>query len=509
MSNITVSSLNVRGLGNNEKRREVFQWLRKKNFSIYMLQEAHCTERSSGTWAAEWGYTAFFSGLASNKAGVAILLNNNFTFNVLKQICDKEGRYIIIDLEVDELTLAICNIYAPNKDDPNFFQNVSEELSRFKCQEIILAGDFNLVMDVAKDKKGGKSMTHRNSLKVIQNIRDNFDLTDIWRDLNPEERRYTWRQNKPEIRCGLDFFLISVSLPGRILKADILPGYKTDHSLCNIVINYRTQHRGPGFWKLNSSLLGEIDYVNDIKSTIAETVDQYNNDETVDEVLLWEMIKLQIRDTSIKYSKAKTKKMKSKEADIESEIAALERQFESSTNNDKEVLAEQLRVKKIELENIIEYKTKGAIIRSKARWYNEGEKNNKYFLNLENRHCQKKTIMQIKTKDGVSLTNDPDILKECNSFYGDLYTSKQTKITGNLEKMFFGQEHPNLNEVDRDKCEGLLTEKECLEAVKSMESGKSPGTDGLPAEFYKSFLERYISLSYKFLIEVFTKENWR
>ena len=149
------------------------------------------------------------------------------------------------------------------------------------------------------------------------------------------------------------------------------------------------------------------------------------------------MIKLQIRDTSIKYSKAKTKKMKSKEADVESEIAALERQFESSTNNDKEALAEQLRVKKIELENIIEYKTKGAIIRSKARWYNEGEKNNKYFLNLENRHCKKKTIMQIKTKDGVSLTNDPDILKECNSFYGDLYTSKQTKITGNLEKNVF------------------------------------------------------------------------
>ena len=53
-----------------------------------------------------------------------------------------------------------------------------------------------------------------------------------------------------------------------------------------------------------------------------------------------------------------------------------------------------------------------------------------------------------------------------------------------LGKLFFGQEHPKLNEVDRDKCEGLLTEKECLEAVKSMESGKSPGTDGLPAEFY-------------------------
>ena len=32
-----------------------------------------------------------------------------------------------------------------------------------------------------------------------------------------------------------------------------------------------------------------------------------------------------------------------------------------------------------------------------------------------------------------------------------------------------------------------MTEKECLEALKTMESGKSPGTDGLPAEFYKVF----------------------
>ena len=248
-------------------------------------------------------------------------------------------------------------------------------------------------------------------------------------------------------------------------------------------VNLHTNPRGPGFWKLNSSLLGEIDYVNDIKSTIAKTVHQYENDETVDEVLLWEMIKLQIRDTSIKYSKAKTKKMKYKEADVEREIATLEREFESFSNNDKEALAKQIRLKKMELENIIEYKTKGAII----RWYNEGEKNNKYFLNLENRHCKRKTIMQIKTKDGVNITNDSDILRECNSFYNELYTSKITKRTENLEELFFDQEHPKLNQIDKENCEGLLTEKECLEAVKSMELGKSPGTDGLPAEFYKVF----------------------
>ena len=235
-------------------------------------------------------------------------------------------------------------------------------------------GDFNLVFDVLKGKKDGKPTTHQNSLKMVQHFWNNLDLTDIWRDLNPEERRYTWRQNKPEIHCRLDCFLVSVSVAGRVLKCDILPGYKRDHSLCNIEINFYTNPRGPGFWKLNSSLLGEIDYVNDIKSSIAKTVHQYENDKTVDEVLLCEMIKLQIRDTSIKYSKAKTKKMKYKKADVEREITTLEREFESFSNNDKESLAEQIRLKKMELENIIEYKTKGAIIRSQSRWYNEGEK---------------------------------------------------------------------------------------------------------------------------------------
>ena len=36
-------------------------------------------------------------------------------------------------------------------------------------------------------------------------------------------------------------------------------------------------------------------------------------------------------------------------------------------------------------------------------------------------------------------------------------------------------------------CEGEFTENECLQAQKSMENSKSPGDDGIPAEFYKMF----------------------
>ena len=45
-----------------------------------------------------------------------------------------------------------------------------------------------------------------------------------------------------------------------------------------------------------------------------------------------------------------------------------------------------LQTKNLELEKIIEYRTKGSILRARCRWHNEGEKNTKYFLNLEKRH---------------------------------------------------------------------------------------------------------------------------
>ena len=44
-----------------------------------------------------------------------------------------------------------------------------------------------------------------------------------------------------------------------------------------------------------------------------------------------------------------------------------------------------------------------------------------------------------------------------------------------------------LDEDHKKSCEGLLTENECLAALKSFQKNKTPGTDGLTAEFYIFF----------------------
>ena len=123
---------------------------------------------------------------------------------------------------------------------------------------------------------------------------------------------------------------------------------------------------------------------------------------------------------------------------------------------------------KLELERIVEYQTKGAILRSKSRWYNEGEKNTKYFLNLEKRHCKQATISQLRTNDQKCIFTDKEILSECKTFYKDLYTSKAGE--DDIEAFPFppNPEEKTLKAEERAFCEGLINEEECLQ-VKRLE----------------------------------------
>ena len=143
--------------------------------SVYFIQEAHCTEDSIHDWRAEWGYQALFSCCSSNKAGVAILFNNNFNFQLSKAYIDPKGRFIICDLTTNGQCITLATLYAPNEDDPNFFTSVFSQLLDFKSEEIIVGGDFNLVLDVDKVKKGGLARTHKKSREVITNFFENLD----------------------------------------------------------------------------------------------------------------------------------------------------------------------------------------------------------------------------------------------------------------------------------------------------------------------------------------------
>ena len=130
--------------------------------------------------------------------------------------------------------------------------------------------------------------------------------------------------------------------------------------------------------------------------------------------------------------KGKSHASKQKEYLLEKEVLALERKLEENnpTEPHREIMQTELRIKKQQLEEIIGSKTQGAIIRSKVKQYNEGERNTKYFHSLEKRHFNSKTIRNL-TDNGTRISTDVEILQEAKNYYESLYISFTNKETSN------------------------------------------------------------------------------
>ena len=144
------------------------------------------------------------------------------------------------------------------------------------------------------------------------------------------------------------------------------------------------QKRGKGTWKFNNGLLNDKTYVNLIKSTILKVLQEVHFD---DKNLLWEYLKCQIRSDTIIYSGQKAKQRRQRERELVDKLEDMEKKLD---NNESSYVEYQS--VKTEWENLQNEKIQGAMIRSKSKWVEYGEKNSKYFLNLEKRNYSTKYI---------------------------------------------------------------------------------------------------------------------
>ena len=135
ITDLKVCSINVRGLGEQLKRREIFNRLRAKKYSIYLLQETHSSENTNPVWSSEWSLKSLFTSYSTSSGGVAILFNNNdFTFQLQRSFLDNAGWFIICDIKTNEKLITLATIYAPNEDDPGFFWKIPRSPQRFSVR---------------------------------------------------------------------------------------------------------------------------------------------------------------------------------------------------------------------------------------------------------------------------------------------------------------------------------------------------------------------------------------
>ena len=284
------------------------------------------------------------------------------------------------------------------------------------------------------------------------------------------------------MQSRLDYWLISSALQSQISNTNIKPAFGSDHSLLTLEIElHETPKRGKGTWKFNNQLLIDKQYVKQIRNTISMINKEVKFD---NKNLFWEYLKCQIRTDTMICAGKKAKEQRQKEKELTQKIEELEHNVTSNKNEHLEY--QQL---KSECESIRMNKSNGIIIRSRAKWVEYGEKNLKYFLNLEKRNYNNKFIRKLITADEKEITNPSEILQEQFRFYADLYQTKlknQSKAAG--KNVFLDNTSiPELTQTDKDICDSPLTVTDLTNALKDMANDKSPGVDGFSTNFYKYF----------------------
>ena len=523
-SSFKILSFNANSIGRNPKRQTVFHHLKKKNPDIIIACDTRICKSIENAIREEWGGNCVFNSFSSQARGVAIFIKKNFPVTILDKFCDTNGNILAILLNYEDKRLLLEGLYGPNSDEPAFYSELAfKKILDWAPEYSIFAGDFNLVLDPNIDTKNYLHINNPNAMDELKSKMQTFNLIDIWRELHPSDRTYTWQKYNANKCSRLDFFLISSSLLPFIKNAEIIPGFCSDHSGITLEVDFSRFQRGKGFWKFNTSLLKEAEYVELVKDTIKRVVAQYaiidedpdfyinatseilnnfyetSSPETLQHVTLkinpeafLDVLFLEIRRVTISFSSVRKKEKFAKELSILSEIEVLEKEVAAATADSFQQINEKLAARKIELEDLYSYQAEGAAIRARARFQCEGEKPTKLFCSLEKHNAVQKHIPKLEVENNGHksiLTEQSEVESEIYNYYQKLFTEKPVEIS-EIDDFFTPEMRvtlPKISEKQKAKMEGLLTLDELTRYLKKTKNNVSPGSTGFSNEFFKFF----------------------
>lgn len=480
-SDISFSSLNCRGLKDSVKRKAIFLFCKSQKSHCFFLQETHSELADVTFWKKQWGDVMLFSHGSNRSAGVAICMNK-CPGKIITHRADVNGHWLAVVLYLDEIFFILVNVYGYNVQTQNkgLLETITNVISDLKTSYptdyILIGGDFNMSPDEYMDRQPSKfDISHANS--IIQHFCLSIGLIDIWRNLNPTARHFSWFKPNATSKSRIDYWLGSESLSSNATKCNISGAPLTDHCVINLILEQRNKPCNTrGYWKFNADLLNHTDFCTYIKKIIAEF-----KVKKMPSGIKWEYLKHKLREYSMTFSKNLMKKKRKKEFQLIQDINKCCCQPNMS-DEDKEKL--------IKLHSILDEfyikKAKGAYVRSRAKWLEEGEKNSSYFINLEKRRQEKNSINSLIVNQ-VEQLNHNLIVKEVFKFYSNLYSSSFSSVNSNSFFQMLKNNIPSIDSVFKELCDSDLTLQELDAAIKQSRPGKSPGPDGLTTDFYNFF----------------------
>ncbi len=501
---LSVFSLNARGLRQNIKRKALFLFAKQQRADFSFFQETHSVKNDTQFWKAQWGGDTWLSHGSERAAGTTIL-KNSFAGDILHSEGDPKGHFLILVINIIDTVILLVNTYRYNsKSENDTLLDVLEPcflhwLSKYPNAMIVMGGDFNIALDGLQDRWPPR--TNYTAASNLIQFMHKFNITDIWRQKNPDVSSYTWSNKACTRLSQIDFWLVSTCFDSSVINVNILTTPLTDHKAISIQIslNPNITHRS-SYWKLNSSILKHDDVCKNVHSLI----DRFWRKAVLDKEFCsnWELLKFELSKFLKAYESSIVKAKKAEEENLISEITSI-------TQNIPGNLTESEHQHLINLQNklgdIYRLKAEGAFVRSRKRWLEEGELNTAYFFQLKKFHAKNNTIQKLNI-DG-DITDDPrKIAKFCSDFYTKLYESKYSEESTNQFLRSLTETKCIATDL-KEYCDKPLTLQEVISAIEHLKTNKSPGTDGITSEFYNAFSKQFAPFLLGLFLECIGNES--
>ena len=508
---IKIATLNVRGksfANGKSKYKNLTTIIRKSKIAILAVQETRLDENAAALLQQQNPKIIIENnGTSTNKEGVGFIINKDLLKNKKwKHTILIPGRASRLEIDwTEDNGLDLIVIYAPNETNEKiqYFKTLEKEIDKIKdWSSPILLGDFNFVED-AIDR-----LPHREDdkriLDAFNHLKTKMKWIDGWRTMRPPEKEYTFLQEGTSSMSRIDRIYMQEEAYEYAYHWGIQTSAKiSDHDIATVeILKKNLPFIGKGIWRMNTETVEYQPFRSRVRKILKKAEEEmeeyleYPNLRTPEErkkknpQKIWMEAKANIKKVARDEAKERREMLANKRqalrTKIEISLQKLNQGMLSEENKRKEqkIIADTTMEKRaLENDQIERLQQK-----AQARYKMEGEKNTKYWFNLNRENHPRQIIHGLCDKENKIKTKTSDMVEIASEYHREL--QKKPEHDGEREeaiKEMLDLVDGRLDEQQKETLEDLTSYEDIAEALKKSQNGKTPGHDGITYEFYKSW----------------------
>ena len=478
-----IVTLNVNGLQNPIKRGKLISKMKREHQHIIFWQETHMAKTEHEKFKKMGFKNTFYSSYTGGHTrGVAILIANKIDFRLSKQIIDKEGRFVLVRGTLDSIEVTLLNVYRPPGQNRTLINRIFDLIAAEVSGVLICGGDWNAQLHPTLDSSNPTKKINSESLYIKKMIK-RIGLIDVWRDLHPSAKQFTFFSHPHAVYSRIDYFFIFRADRHRVLDCSIGVRDVSDHSGVYLKLHLEVQPKNT-IWRLNTTLLNDNQFEEFIKK---ETKDyaEFNSDTEVSPSILWDAAKAVLRGKIIMWTSQKKKEKLKQLTDLTNKLDTLEQKHIET--NDPAIL-EQISVVKSELNKKLDDKVELKLKYIKQTYFENGPRAKKILAWRLRKQQSERAIYKIKNPITNQMCLKPEeIQKSFEIYYTNLYSQPKLAELPTVKHFLDSLDLPSIGIEQNKRLTTDMTRAEVDKAISKLKTSKAPGGDGLPAEWYKTF----------------------